>query len=281
MVVGSLRGVAYHFDSGHWNRADERSRPCWSRRGRESGFTIVSWIALSTWHLCGALLWHVDALHSPNRARVLCVNCTRVSIWCNQESGTNSRWTNNRGDIGGVGAEYRNNERKRRRKRDGKWRTVARNKRREERMAKGKREGQMDRERGRGRGHTTRAQKRSKRARGSFVRGTVSGTALRPAILFSWAGTRLNARLPQYRWNLGRPPSWLHHFDPIASSCRNVEQHCQWRGSYSFRIQLPVPRPVSGSTAISDSKTPLSRSDVLRINLRELSPIIFSLDDVD
>lgn len=62
-----------------------------------------------------------------------------------------------------------------------------------------------------GRGDTTRAQKRSERARGSFVRGTVSGTALRPATLFSWAGTRLNARLPQYRWNLGRPPpSWLH-----------------------------------------------------------------------
>lgn len=79
--------------------------------------------------------------------------------------------------------------REQRGERDGekaRWKTVARNKRGEERMEKG-------------RGDTTRAQKRSERARGSFVRGTVSGTALRPATLFSWAGTRLNARLPQYR----------------------------------------------------------------------------------
>lgn len=47
--------------------------------------------------------------------------------------------------------------------------------------------------------------------------------------------------------------------------------------SYSFRIQLP---DLSRATLTSDSKTPLSQSDVLQINLHELSPIIFSLDDV-
>lgn len=54
---------------------------------------------------------------------------------------------------------------------------------------------------GRERGHTTRAaEARNGRARGSFVRGTVSGTApSATTILLVAPGARLNARLPQCR----------------------------------------------------------------------------------
>lgn len=163
--------------------------------------------------------------------------------------------------------------REQRGERDGekaRWKTVARNKRGEERMEK---------ERGGERWHDTGAE--AQRACTWFLcswHRFWNSPSARNAILVGWYTVKCTITAVSLKPRPATTFVTALHFDPIASSCRNVEQHRRWRGSYSFRVQLPVPRPVS---AISDSETPLSQSDVLQINLRELSPIIFSLYDVD